>query len=65
MNGWIESEMMLKCAKTHRNWFRHFADAGERYEPSDVVAWNLILAHPVRLQKYPSLTTTVMHYGWV
>jgi len=29
---------MLKCAKNHQNWFRHFEDIS-RCEPSNVVAY--------------------------
>jgi len=30
---------MLKFAKNHGNWFRHFEDISKRCEPSNVVAY--------------------------
>jgi len=36
---------MLKHAKNHGNWLRHFEDICRRYEPSNVVTY--FLAHPV------------------
>jgi len=36
---------MLKWAKNHGNWFRHFEDISRRCEPSNVVAY--FLAHLV------------------
>jgi len=30
---------MLKFAKNHGNWFRHFEDVSRRCEPSNIVAY--------------------------
>jgi len=45
INGCVQNKTMLKYAKNHGNWFRHFEDISRRCEPSNVVAY--FLAHPV------------------
>jgi len=39
INGCVQNKTLLKYAKNHGNWFRHFEDISRICEPSNVLAY--------------------------
>jgi len=52
INGCVQNETMLKYAKNHGNWFRHFEDISRRCEHSNVAAY--FFGPPCIITKYSS-----------